>query len=331
MIKREQKDLASRLQNLGGKHQNRIIELDMHQDENDALKKLKALASKPRLRILRYLTSPIKLCNLSEIAEALEMNLATVTMHINILEEAGLLLCEHIPGERGTQRVCGCFTNWLNMHFNPKKEVEVGRWLEHHIPLGSYTNFLVTPTCGLFSEDKHIGQYDDPSCFYEIERVKAQLLWFHSGFVEYKFAHNLPPRVQIEQLNLSMEICSEAPTYHEAWLSDITVWLNGIDIGSWTSPADFGGTRGILTPAWQPTHATQYGLLKTWQVNAKNSQVDGHKVSDTSLKDLRLLEKPYLSLRIGVKEDAPHVGGINIFGAKFGNHPQDIILRIRYH
>ena len=27
---------------------------------------------------------------------------------------------------------------------------------------------------------------------------------------------------------------------------------------------------------------------------------------------------------------ARHVGGINLFGQRFGNYPQDIILRVRY-
>jgi predicted transcriptional regulator len=259
------------------------------------------------------------------------MNLATVTMHINILEDAGLILCEHVPGERGTQRVCGCFFNWLNMHMTPKPPNDIGQVLEVSIPIGAYSHFEITPTCGLFSEEKHIGNYDDPISFYEAERINAQLLWFHSGFVEYLVPHRLPEGAELESLNLSMEICSEAPTYHEDWLSDITVWINEIELGSWTSPADFGGVRGKLSPAWQPTHATQFGLLKTWQVTQKNTQVDGEKVSDIRLNELRIFEKPLLSLRIGVKQDATHVGGINIFGSKFGNHPQDILLRLHYH
>ena len=86
-----------------------------------------------------------------------------------------------------------------------------------------------------------------------------------------------------------------------------------------------------LTPAWQPTHATQYGLLKTWQVTSAGAQVDGLKVSDVTLADLNILNQPYISVRIGVKPDARHVGGVNLFGAKFGNYPQDILLRLRYH
>jgi predicted transcriptional regulator len=331
MIKREQKDVAKSLQKLGGQHLNRTIELDFHESRDEALLKLKALASEPRLRILEYLTHPSRLCNLTEVAEALNMNLATVTMHVNILEDAGLILCEHLPGERGTQRVCGCFFDWLTLHMTPKPITDTGKLLEHAIPIGSYVNFEVTPTCGLFSEHKQIGSYDDPVSFYEAERIHAQLLWFHSGYIEYLVAHRLPANIVLESLSLSMELCSEAPTYHDDWLSDISVWINGVELGSWTSPGDFGGVRGQLTPAWQPTHATQYGLLKTWQVTQQDCHVDGYKVSDVKLSDLELDKRPFISVRVGVKEDATHVGGVNIFGAKFGNYAQDILLRIRYH
>jgi predicted transcriptional regulator len=31
-----------------------------------------------------------------------------------------------------------------------------------------------------------------------------------------------------------------------------------------------------------------------------------------------------------VKDDAKHIGGINIFGRQFGNYPQDIVMRLRF-
>jgi predicted transcriptional regulator len=34
-------------------------------------------------------------------------------------------------------------------------------------------------------------------------------------------------------------------------------------------------------------------------------------------------------MRVGVKEEAEHPGGINIFGSGFGNYGQDIVLRIQ--
>jgi predicted transcriptional regulator len=34
-----------------------------------------------------------------------------------------------------------------------------------------------------------------------------------------------------------------------------------------------------------------------------------------------------IPVRIGIKENASNIGGINLFGSKFGNYPQDIVLR----
>jgi predicted transcriptional regulator len=314
---------------LGSQSNERTMELDIRSDRADALLKFKALASEPRIRILEYLAN--HLCNLTEIAEALEMNLATVTMHVNVLEQAGLIVCEHRPGERGTQRVCSCQFDWFNIHMVRMREADVGKLLEFPIRLGSYSDFQVTPTCGLVSDEGLIGLLDDPASFYEPERINAQLLWFHSGYVEYRCPNRLPPSADIESLNLSLELCSEAPMYHLDWPSDISVWINGIELGSWMSPSDFGGIRGKLTPAWQRESDTQYGLLKVWQVTNTESRVDGLKVSDIKLDELGLLANPFISVRIGVKENARHVGGVNIFGSKFGNYPQDIVLRIRYH
>ncbi len=317
------------LHQLGERHQDRTIELDLAAEHSHTLETLKALASEPRLKILEHLAHHF--CNLTELAAALEMNLATVTMHVNILEKAGLITCEHRPGERGTQRVCGCLFDWINLHMQRRRDVDVGKTLEFPIRIGSYTDFQVTPTCGLVSEHGLIGLLDDPASFYESERANAELLWFGSGYVEYRCPNRLPPGSEVESLSVSVELCSEAPMHRLDWPSDITLWINGVELGYWTSPADFGGMRGKLTPSWQWASDTQYGLLKVWQVTAEGSQIDGMKVSEVTLADLKLHDSPFVEVRIGVKPDAQNVGGVNLFGAKFGNYPQDILLRIRYH
>jgi predicted transcriptional regulator len=53
------------------------------------------------------------------------------------------------------------------------------------------------------------------------------------------------------------------------------------------------------------------------------------KVSPVSLKDLDVDTHHSIRLRIGVKDDARHPGGINIFGRGFGNYDQDIVLRLQ--
>ena len=137
--------------------------------------------------------------------------------------------------------------------------------------------------------------------------------------------------MQLQHLDLSMELCSEAPGAHPDWPSDISVWINGKELGVWTSPGDFAGVRGKLTPSWSPTSNTQHGLLKTWQVTQKGTFLDGINLSTVKLQDLNIRQGDFIAVRLGVKEEADHVGGINLFGAKFGNHSQDIKLSMHYH
>jgi len=76
--------------------------------------------------------------------------------------------------------------------------------------------------------------------------------------------------------------------------------------------------------------SSQYGLLKVWRVDNIGTFIDGIKVSNVCVSELNVTDNDFISVRIGVKPDAHHVGGINIFGKKYGNHAQDIVLTIFY-
>jgi hypothetical protein len=58
--------------------------------------------------------------------------------------------------------------------------------------------------------------------------------------------------------------------------------------------------------------------------------VDGVPLSGIDLDDLGLTSGDPVAIRVGVRADADHVGGINLFGRAFGNYPQDLELRIEY-
>lgn len=189
--------------------------------------------------------------------------------------------------------------------------------------IGSSENFDPSPT-------NLIGLLDNPASFYEPEHVTAQLLWFGYGHVAYRFPNHLPIGTRATQLDLSAEICSEAPLHHLDWPSDITLWVNGVEIGSWTSPADFGGKRGLLTPQWWESKDSQYGMLKIWSVTEEGSYIDGKFISSVSINELGLSKKPFIDVRLGVKPDAVNVGGLNIFGEQFGNYPQPIVLKVNF-
>ncbi len=114
------------------------------------------------------------------------------------------------------------------------------------------------------------------------------------------------------------------------WPSDITVWVNGCEVGTWTSPGDFGGTRGFLTPDWWELRDSQFGVLKTWQITDTGSYIDGGKAGPVTLEDLHIENTPYISVKVGIRPDAPNQGGLNIFGRGFGNYPADIVMRLDY-
>ena len=84
----------------------------------------------------------------------------------------------------------------------------------------------------------------------------------------------------------------------------------------------------VYTPDWWTLRGSQYGMLKTWRITREGSFVDGVKISPVSLKDLDVANHHSIRLRIGVKDNARHPGGVNIFGRGFGNYDQDIVLRI---
>ena len=296
-------------------------------DEPATARVLRALASEPRLRILELLSD--QLLNTSEIAQALSLPLSTATLHLGILEEAGLLVTERKPAVRGSQKVCARAFDTLHVRL-PQRRSGTPEVLELTMPLGAYTDLHVAPTCGLASSEGVIGLFDDPTSFYEPERLNAQLLWFHHGYVEYRFPNRIPAGATVKSVQLSVELCAEAPLHHDSWPSDITAWLNGLEVGTFTAPADFGGQRGALTPEWWETRNTQYGLLKVWQVNDEGSFIDGLRLGTVDIEALYLERQRSISVRLGVKENAHHVGGVNLFGRQFGNYPQDIVLRVRY-
>ena len=91
-----------------------------------------------------------------------------------------------------------------------------------------------------------------------------------------------------------------------------------------------GGRRGKLNPDWWEDKNTQYGKLKVWTLEENGTYLDGKKVNAVSVTDYCLADGPFISVRIGVKEDAKHQGGVNLFGNSFGDYPQDIVMRILY-
>jgi predicted transcriptional regulator len=309
----------------GINHRDALI---LHGEE--AIDTMKVLASVPRMQILELLSA--KNLNISEIAEALSMTQPSVSVNVQKLEEVGLIKTDYQPGTQGFQKICSRVFNDIVVRLPRVELMRDEHLVEVAMPIGLYHDIQVSKlSCGLITESEIIGHFDDPTVFHDPKRVYAQLLWFGRGWVEYYFPNNLPPSSQVYCLELSMEICSEAPMYNLDYPAEITLWINGVDIGTWICPGDYGGERGKLTPNWWRLDTTQYGLFKRWTVNESGSWIDGLKISETRIHTLQIRQREPIRIKIGVKDDAVQPGGINLFGEKFGNYPQNINLRLNYN
>ncbi len=289
------------------------------------ISKLKALASEPRIQMLDLLRE--RTLNINEISDTLNLPQSTVATHISILEEAGLIVTESVKAKKGNQKLCRPAFREILVQF-PEKQNNEKNFIEVEMPIGIFTDCHVTAPCGLCSAERIIGLLDIPDSFLNPERMKAGLLWCGSGSFEYKFPNNtMYDSKKLTKLEISMELSSETPGTNSNWPSDITIWINKKEIGTWTSPGDYGDKRGKYTPGWWKLEGSQYGLLKHFSVTEEGSFVDGVKISDVKIQDLEIPDHHSIRVRIGVKEDAEHMGGMNIFGKGFGNYDQGIILR----
>lgn len=297
-------------------------------DPEDDLNVLRGLASAVRVRILKLLHTSGAL-NVNEIAEQLKLPQSTVSSNVQTLEDAGLIRTEIHKARKGNQKVCRSAFDEVLVMFKEDIQPSPTDAIEVSMPLGLYTSCEVTAPCGLCSTDGIIGLLDVPDTFLDPDRMKAALIWFTRGYVEYQFPNNARlTNTGIEAIEFLMELSSEVPGTSADWPSDISVAVNGTPVGTWTSPGDFGDKRGVYTPDWWKLKGSQYGKLKSWRVNHEGTFVDGVQISDIKVTDLDVAGHHSIRMRVGVFDDAKHPGGINIFGRGFGNYDQDIVMRI---
>jgi len=266
--------------------------------------------------------------NINEIAQELRIPQSTCATNVQMLERAGLIQTVQMPAGRGAQKVCTSTCQEVVLSLMPEDHQDEDNLVHTNMPVGLYTDCQITTPCGLLSNTGVIGYFDNPESFLDPHRATAQLIWFSSGYVEYRFPRNLPAGRKIKSVWVTAEVCSEFPGCNTNWPSDITMWINDVEVGTWTSPGDMGDKRGMLTPDWWRVGDTQYGFLKTWKVTDECSFIDGVRCSEISTRELQVNELSHVTVRIGVKSDAENCGGVNIFGNHFGNYEKDIELRL---
>ena len=296
-------------------------------DPEEGIDVLKAFASPARVKILKLLHTHGPM-NVNEIASELNLPQSSVSSNVGLLEEAGLIRTETQRARKGNQKICHTLFDEVLVMFKKDPKAADDATIEVSMPLGLYTSCELFAPCGLCSTEGIIGLLDVPDTFLDPGRMSAGLIWFTRGYVEYQFPNNIKlMQGELSALEFSLELSSEVPGTATNWPSDITFSVNQVDVGTWTSPGDFGDKRGVYTPKWWKLKGSQYGMLKSVRVTNEGTYVDGVKISPVSLKDVDVDKHRSIRFRIGVQSDARHPGGINIFGRGFGNYDQDILMR----
>jgi predicted transcriptional regulator len=286
----------------------------------------KALSSPLRIQILNILQrEPV---TLTELAHQLKLPISTAAFNLDILENAGLITIDLSPQSKGHIKWFSYNTQEVRIRLvNLEDASKIAETDEQIIHIGDYIDGEFDSYCGIASEKEHFFS-DRPKDVFLDKRDQAQLIWtMPTGSLTYAVRNSIFQKGQVSSIQISLELCSEANGYNKNFPSDITFWINGIEIGTWTSPGDFGDRYGKYTPDWWYPESTKYGLLVTLEVNESGSFINGLESGKAVLQSLRLGEGNRVLFKLGVKKDAFNRGGFNLFGEKFGDYPQPIVFR----
>ena len=310
-----------------------IVSLDLlsETDRDEMAKLCYALGNPVRLKILSHMQREPRVFSVSAMVKALGIPTTTLLFHLEKMQQAGLVNVIYKSSGRGTQRFVTRKLHGADLRFyKTSKEIERQESETYSLGVGQFCDFkgstfsFCTATNGFHSPNNN-------SFCYIPERFDAQLLYTDKGIITYRFG-NLPAlQHKIKKIALSLEICSEAPYFDNDYLSDITFWINGKEIATYTCPGDFGDHRGRLNPDWWSSDNTQYGQLITLAVTENGVEINGARVSSSvGISNLKLDKNNYTEVSFGNKDTALNPGGFNLFGRMFGDHPQDVLLTFFY-
>lgn len=302
--------------------------IDNQADHELIAKVGRALSVPERVQIMKSLLCASK--SIAEISQELDIPASSISRHINVLAEAGLVYVMYKPSLKGHTKYCSQAILELCVSMEPITVNQEKKGYTVEMPIGMFSDCRIKAPCGMTGVEEYVEAVDDPNVFFSPRRVEAECIWFDQGFISYHFPTDFPRDGQYSSITFSFEVCSETMYYNNEWESDITVCINQKEVLTFTSEGDFGGRRGKYTPLYWPVTSTQFGILKRITVDDKGVWEDNLLISDkVKFADLRIGEESMIRLDIGVKDDAEHKGGVNLFGRNFGDYAQSILMTLK--
>ena len=286
-----------------------------------------ALSSKVRIKILQYMQNYPSIYSLLELSQNLKIPMTTLVHHVKKLEKAQIVRTLYKTSKHGSVKTVVRLLKHVQLDLyrytpHPSAQLDFER---QTLSVGEYADFDGKDFN--FATDKELFPFYN-NCFLS-GREKIGLIYTSNGKVTYHFSNQTAKTKKINELTLSLELCSEAPLFDNNFKSDITFWINQKEICTYTSSGDYGDRRGKLNPDWWQEINTQYGKLVTLTVNNDGVYLNGIKYSEkVNIDGLNLSQGNKISFTLGNKENSEYVGGFNLFGKNFGDYPQDIVMTL---
>lgn len=315
--------------NFNGVNKSRYLRIPDEDDTNKIALLGRALSSPIRIEILRLLNKKPMLA--SEIADALNLQVSSALVHLKILEEADLLLIEKSnKGRRNIQWYTYTAPKFILLLRDQVGTQKKKTPVIYNIKIGDFIDAEFGPSCGFASESRQLCE-NSPKSMFTPDKHSAQIIWNkHFGHITYAVPNDYIDS-QLKSISFSMELCSETNGWNNTYPSDITFFINDVELCTWTCPGDFGDRYGVFTPPWWYSESTKYGLLTNVSVKSDGVYLNQMPVNkNIKLSDLNLNDGNKTTFKIAVKQDAVNCGGFNIFGERFGDYNQAIIFTALY-
>ena len=178
--------------------------------------------------------------------------------------------------------------------------------------MGNFFGFDAWAPCGLASHGHIIRKWDDPSSFCDVERVNAALVWTAFGYLEYRIPVDpLFIGKRITKVKIELEISPHHMVRtHKALclppdipasritddMSDVTFWVNGVEVGTQTVNLEDDRESAIYTPSWWRTLPYNGELMKI-SLNDGGCFINHRKTNPATGAEILALEERFLTLK----------------------------------
>ncbi len=239
--------------------------------------------------------------SVSDIASALDLAASTTALHIETLEEAGLIRTELEPASRGLRKICARAYDAIILELPVDEQPAPTHAIELSMPIGAFADCQAAADLRAGQQGRrHHRLAGRPGLVLRARRARcAADLVFARAISSTAFRTAAGGRPRRVAAAAAWRSALKAPLLALDWPSDITLWINGVEIGTWTIARRFRRRARVASrPSGGRPRNTQYGLLKVWRcpIERRRPRVVGiAHLGGTTMRDLRL-ERPALYL-----------------------------------